>query len=136
MHLQNMVVSWEVRIDGSALSAEGLEYCFIFKMSDGGMLAFPKENPLEQPHVLVVLPMIFPEKIIDVIEPVFQQESVSAEILILAPEPEAEINSKNAIIAVSLFNIPDVDSASIRLVVDDKGLTGVPSIFDIDIRTV
>ena len=123
MHLQNMVVSWEMRIDGSALSAKGLEYCFIFKMSDGGMLAFPKENPLEQPHVLVVLPMIFPEKIIDVIEPVFQQESVSAEILILAPEPEAEINSKNAIIAVSLFNIPDVDSASIRLVVDDKDIT-------------
>ena len=123
MHLQRLHASWEMRINGGALSEKGLEYCFIFKMSDGGMLAFPKENPLEQPHVLVVLPMIFPEKIIDVIEPVFQQEFVSAEILILAPEPEAEINSIDAVIAVSLFNIPDVDSASIRLVVDDKDIT-------------
>ena len=82
MHLQRLHASWEMRINGGALSEKGLEYCFIFKMSDGGMLAFPKENPLEQPHVLVVLPMIFPEKIIDVIEPVFQQEFVSAEILI------------------------------------------------------
>jgi len=123
MHLQRLHASWEMRINGGALSEKGLEYCFIFKMSDGGMLAFPKENPLEQPHVLVVLPMIFPEKIIDVIEPVFQQEFVSAEILILAPEPEAEINSNYAVIAVSLFNIPDVDSASIRLVVDDKDIT-------------
>jgi len=123
MHLQRLHASWEMRINGRALSEKGIEYCFIFKMSDGGMLAFPKENPLEQPHVLVVLPMIFPEKIIDVIEPVFQQEFVSAEILILAPEPEAEINSIDAVIAVSLFNIPDVDSASIRLVVDDKDIT-------------
>ncbi len=123
MHLQRLHASWEMRINGRALSEKGIEYCFIFKMSDGGMLAFPKENPLEQPHVLVVLPMIFPEKIIDVIEPVFQQEFVSAEILILAPEPEAEINSNYAVIAVSLFNIPDVDSASIRLVVDDKDIT-------------
>ena len=123
MHLQRLHASWEMRINGRALSEKGIEYCFIFKMSDGGMLAFPKENPLEQPHVLVVLPMIFPEKIIDVLEPVFQQEFVSAEILILAPEPEAEINSIDAVIAVSLFNIPDVDSASIRLVVDDKDIT-------------
>jgi len=123
MHLQRLHASWEMRINGRALSEKGIEYCFIFKMSDGGMLAFPKENPLEQPHVLVVLPMIFPEKIIDVIEPVFQQEFVSAEILILAPEHEAEINSIDAVIAVSLFNIPDVDSASIRLVVDDKDIT-------------
>ena len=67
--------------------------------------------------------MIFPEKIIDVIEPVFQQEFVSAEILILTPEPDAEINPDDAVIALSLFNIPDMDSASIRLVVDGKDVT-------------
>ena len=123
MHLQRLHASWEMRINGGSLSEKGLEYCFIFKMSNGGMLAFPEGDPLEQPHVLVVLPMILSEKIIDVVEPIFHQESVAAEILILSPEPEADINSNDVVIAVSLFNIPDVDSASIRLVVDDKDIT-------------
>ena len=123
VHLQNVQATWEMKINGRALSEKGLEYCLIFKMTDGGILAFPKEDPLDQPHELNVLPMIFPEKIIDVIEPVFQQEFVSAEILILTPEPDAEINPDDAVIALSLFNIPDVDSASIRLVVDGKDVT-------------
>ena len=123
VHLQNVQATWEMKINGRALSEKGLEYCLIFKMTDGGILAFPKEDPLDQPHELNVLPMIFSNKIVDLLEPTFQQESVEVDILILSPEPDAEINSDDAVIALSLFNIPDVDSASIRLVVDGKDVT-------------
>jgi len=123
IHLQNVQATWEMKINGRALSEKGLEYCLIFKMTDGGILAFPKEDPLDQPHELNVLPMIFSNKIVDLLEPTFQQESVEVDILILSPEPDAEINPDDAVIALSLFNIPDVDSASIRLVVDGKDVT-------------
>ena len=123
VHLQNVQATWEMKINGRALSEKGLEYCLIFKMTDGGILAFPKEDPLDQPHELNVLPMIFSNKIVDLLEPTFQQESVEVDILILSPEPDAEINPDDAVIALSLFNIPDVDSASIRLVVDGKDVT-------------
>ena len=123
VHLQNVQATWEMKINGRALSEKGLEYCLIFKMTDGGILAFPKEDPLDQPHELNVLPMIFSNKIVDLLEPTFQQESVKVDILILSPEPDAEINPDDAVIALSLFNIPDVDSASIRLVVDGKDVT-------------
>jgi len=123
VHLQNVQATWEMKINGRALSEKGLEYCLIFKMTDGGILAFPKEDPLDQPHELNVLPMIFSNKIVDLLKPTFQQESVEVDILILSPEPDAEINPDDAVIALSLFNIPDVDSASIRLVVDGKDVT-------------
>ena len=123
VHLQNVQATWEMKINGRTLSEKGLEYCLIFKMTDGGILAFPKEDPLDQPHELNVLPMIFSNKIVDLLEPTFQQESVEVDILILSPEPDAEINPDDAVIALSLFNIPDVDSASIRLVVDGKDVT-------------
>ena len=53
----------------------------------------------------------------------FQKSTVEADILILSPDPDSEINSADAVIAVSLFNIPDVDSNSIQLVLDGKVVT-------------
>jgi len=130
VHLQNVQTVWEMRIDGRALSEKGLEYCFIFKMSDGGILAFPKENPLDHPHELNVLPKIFNENFIDLVEPTFQQESVSADILILSPEPDAEMIPDDVMIALSFFNISNVDSASIRLVLNGKDVTSKAEISD------
>ncbi len=123
MYLQKTNISWKMEINGRALSEQGFEYCFIFKMSDGGMLAFPEVDPFKNPHEIVVMPMILPVKINEVEESLFAKKSVVADILILSPELDSDINPTDAIIAVSLFNITDVDSNSIKLVVDGKDVT-------------
>ena len=123
MYLQKKNISWKMEINGRSLSEQGFEYCFIFKMSNGGMLAFPEVDPLKNPHEIVVMPMIHSAIKSEVEEPLFSKKSVEADILILSPDPDSEINSADAVIAVSLFNIPDVDSSSIRLIVDNKDVT-------------
>lgn len=123
MYLQKTNISWKMEINGRLLSEQGFEYCFIFKMSNGGMLAFPEVDPLKNPHEIVVMPMIHSAIKSEVEESLFTKKSIVADILILSPEPDTDINPTDAIIAVSLFNITDVDSNSIQLVVDGKDVT-------------
>ena len=123
MYLQKKNISWKMEINGRSLSEQGFEYCFIFKMSNGGMLAFPEVDPLKNPHEIVVMPMIHSATKSEVEEPLFSKKSVEADILILSPEPDTEVNPTDVIIALSLFNVSDVDSSSIRLIVDNKDVT-------------
>ena len=42
--------AWQMRISGRSLSEKGLEYCFIFNMSNGSLLAAPHNDPFDHPY--------------------------------------------------------------------------------------
>jgi hypothetical protein len=86
MYLQKKNISWKMEINGRSLSEQGFEYCFIFKMSNGGMLAFPEVDPLKNPHEIVVMPMIHSATKSEVEEPLFSKKSVETDILFYHPE--------------------------------------------------
>ncbi len=114
--------SWRMTIQGSSLSGEGLEYCFVFHLTNGSILAAPKNDPFDQPYSIQVKPSKTSEYLVQIEEPVFNQP-IESDILVLSPEIGSEVGSDEAIIAVSLFNVPNVDESSIRLILDGKDVT-------------
>ena len=129
MKLSYSGTSWRMRIDGGSLSENGLEYCFTLNMSNGSMLAAPEINPFEQPFFIHINPSEGKSKIIEIEEPVFKK-LIDADILILSPEPGSETSHDETFIAVSLFNVSDVDSSSIKLLIDGKDVTRNAEISD------
>ena len=115
--------NWRMQINGSLLSEKGIEYCFVFNLANGAILAAPEvENPFDQPFFIAVKPKKSngQEKVIE--KPVFN-ESIYADVLILSPDPGSEIDKRDIIIAASLFNVSNVDSSSIRLRVNGNDVT-------------
>jgi len=114
---------WQMTIDGRLLSDQGIEYCFIFQLSNGAILAAPDdENPFEQPFSLSINSSNVANNSSSINQPEFD-EVVKGDILILSPEPYSEISPRDAIIAVSLFNVTNIDSSSIQLLFNEKDVT-------------
>jgi hypothetical protein len=114
--------SWQMKISGSSLPESALEYCFTFNMSNGSMVAAPEFKPFEQPFLIHINPSVGKDKIIEIKTPVFNK-LIDADILILSPEPGSYTNDDETFIAVSLFNVFNVDSTSIKLLIDGKDVT-------------
>ncbi|MFQ6678470.1 MAG: hypothetical protein ACE5D0_09135 [Fidelibacterota bacterium] len=115
--------TWQMNIDGNSLSQKGIEYCFIIHLANGAALAAPDDgNPFENPYFIPVKPPHSINNLRALEEPVFD-EPISADVLILSPEPSSVVNQKDVIIAASLFNVPNFDSNSIQLLFNGKNVT-------------
>lgn len=115
--------SWIGVIPGSYLTQSTVEYALIFQLEDGGMVAFPQEDPLREPYRLSLKPALKkPDKFIRKPAPVGTQYALS-DVMILSPDPGALINPKEVVIAASIFAAQDIDTTTIRLSLDGKDVT-------------
>ncbi|KUK91977.1 MAG: hypothetical protein XE04_0710 [Marinimicrobia bacterium 46_43] len=106
-------IEWTATVPGIALSGGAMEYFILAELSHGGVISTPDDNPFDYPLTIrdakagkasVTERMSMPE-----------EGGIPAEYIILAPEPGVAIESSDFVIAVSLFNMPDIDLSSIRL---------------------
>ncbi|MCH7938391.1 MAG: hypothetical protein IID13_01435 [Candidatus Marinimicrobia bacterium] len=106
---------------GNVLEA-GLEYYLAATLDDESLLAYPLEEPQLNPVFIQVLAggeqMSF-----DPLALFGLEEEEESPILILSPTPRKIYLGDEVVIAVSLFNVEDVDEESIRLLLDGRDVT-------------
>ncbi len=109
---------YQTIIPEDKLTLEGLEYLIAFRFENGSLASFPNRDPFKNPHQLNV-------KKQEISVQQFGQPSLikPADVLILSPEPESIIGSKEVLIALSFFNTPDVDMKAIQLILDGRNVT-------------
>ena len=112
---------------GDIIAGE-LEYYFALTLDDGTLLAFPEVEPTLNPVIVPIIPGqdFQPDAVGELAAADVQQ--VNADILILAPEPDNTFLPENVVIAVSLFNVANVDVATIQLIVDGRDVTDLAEI--------
>lgn len=105
-------------IPGDNVAAPGLEYIIVIQLKDGGILAYPAiENPMEQP---VYVPIVEPQSQVEN----RQSGTQSGQVIILTPDPGAIIPyGEEVVIAVSLFNLENVDVNAIKVFFDNVNVT-------------
>ncbi|MCH8023220.1 MAG: hypothetical protein IIB43_00770, partial [Candidatus Marinimicrobia bacterium] len=106
---------------GNVLEA-GLEYYLAATLDDESLLAYPLEEPQLNPVFIQVLAggeqMSF-----DPLALFGLEEEEESPILILSPTPREIYLGDEVVIAVSLFNVEDVDEQSVRLLLDGQDVT-------------
>ena len=122
--------SWQYDIPGDRITQVGLEYAIVFRLDDGSTLAFPRGDPLKNPFNLVIGPPKKRTRSFERRKRYFQdsKEFQTKDFLVLSPEPGSTISPGDELIAVSFFNIPDIDTTSIKVTIDGQDLTSLASI--------
>ena len=122
--------TWKFTIQSDRITQTGLEYAIIFRLDDGSTLAFPRGDPLKNPYNLVIGPPRKSDRSFGRRESFFI-DGVGFEkndFLVLSPEPGSIIIPGDEVIAVSFFNIPDIDTTSIKIKLDGVDFTSLASI--------
>ncbi len=101
-----------------------LEYYLAFVLSDGSMVAFPDFQPTLNPVIVPVIPGQGQQADAAGELAAADVSSAPSDILILAPEPDGVFLPENVVVAISLFNVPNVDVSSIKLFLDGRDVTG------------
>ncbi len=114
---------WVGIIPGDYLTPNGLEYVIILKTQSGGIYATPSETPFETPHFVPIKSTPESGRSFPGSDRVAGRRTISADVLILSPEPGDLVPPDEVVIAVSLFNVPDVDTNSIRVYIDGDDYT-------------
>jgi hypothetical protein len=113
-------------IPSEIVGSPGVEYLMILLLSDGGMVAYPNnEDPLNNP---VFLPVAKPtgEKSEMISE---TEREYSQNIIILTPEGGAVIPfGEEILIAVSLFNLDNVDPNLVNVFFDNRDVSAYATI--------
>ena len=122
--------SWQYDIPGDRITQVGLEYAIVFRLDDGSTLAFPRGDPLKNPFNLVIGPPKKRTRSFERRKSYFQdsKDFQTKDFLVLSPEPGSTIPPGDELIAVSFFNIPDIDTTSIKITIDGQDLTSLASI--------
>ncbi|MBA7682288.1 hypothetical protein ES703_90638 [subsurface metagenome] len=95
-------------IPAADVTEPGLEYYLVAFLDDESILAYPVDDPEVNPVFVVVKSAAGVEE---------------ADVLILSPEPREIYLAEDVVIAVSLFNVQDLDVSSIRLLVSGSCAT-------------
>ncbi len=109
-------------IPAAEITEPGLEYYLVALLDDESVLAYPVDDPEVNPVFVAVRSAA--EGV--VYTPETQEIAADlqeADILILSPEPGDIYLPEEVVIAVSLFNVRDLDASSIRLLVDRQDVT-------------
>ncbi len=114
---------WSAMVPAERLSEAGLEYLIVMRTLDGGYYASPDLTPFELPHQIPVvrkgsLGRRFPGP-----EKVASLQAVEADILILSPLEDEVLAPKDVVVALSLFNALNIDTATIKILIDDTDYT-------------
>ena len=122
--------SWQYSIPNDRVTQNGLEYAVIFRLDDGSTLAFPRGDPLNNPYNLVVGPPKKRARSFERRKSYFQESKdfQTKDFLVLSPEPGSIVIPGDELIAVSFFNIPDIDTTSIKITIDGEDFTPLASI--------
>ena len=122
--------TWKFTIPSDRITQAGLEYAIIFRLDDGSTIAFPRGDPLKNPHNLVIGPPRQSDRSFERRESFFIDavDFENKDFLVLSPEPGSIIIPGDEVIAVSFFNIPDIDTTSIRIKLDGVDFTPLASI--------
>ncbi len=121
MYGENNIYSFTIA--GENITENGIEYLIIAEFKDNSFVAFPKVDPYN-------VPMFLPAKkgFSGIgLENLNQQSSnygINAEAIILSPEKDEIVAAEEVLIAVSLFNTPDVDLNSVIIKIDGRKLAG------------
>jgi hypothetical protein len=120
----------EFTVPSNRITQAGLEYAIIIRLDDGSTLAFPHGDPLKNPYNLVIGPPRKGSRSFERRESYFVDavDFESKDFLVLSPEPGSTIVPGDEVIAVSFFNIPDIDTTSIRITLDGVDFTPLASI--------
>lgn len=109
-------------IPAGDVTEPGLEYYLVALLDDESILAYPVDEPEVNPVFVAVKSAA--EGIAGAQEPLEAAVGVEgADVLILSPEPREVYLPEDVVIAVSLFNVQDLDTSSIRLLVDRQDVT-------------
>ena len=122
--------NWKFTVPSDRVTQAGLEYAIIFRLDDGSTIAFPRGDPLKNPYNLVIGPPRQSDRSFERRESFFIDavDFESKDFLVLSPEPGSIVIPGDEVIAVSFFNIPDIDTTSIRITLDGVDLTPMASI--------
>jgi len=122
--------TWEFTVPSNRITQAGLEYAIIIRLDDGSTLAFPHGDPLKSPYNLVIGPPRQGSRSFERRESYFVDavDFESKDFLVLSPEPGSTIVPGDEVIAVSFFNIPDIDTTSIKITLDGVDFTPLASI--------
>ncbi len=113
---------WFGTISAGDVVEAGLEYYLVATLDDESLLAYPVEEPQLNPVSIQVLAG-GEEMLIDPLALFGQGEEEESPILILSPTPREIYLADDVVIAVSLFNVEDVDEQSVRLMLDGRDVT-------------
>ena len=122
--------SWKFNIPNDRVTQVGLEYAIVFRLDDGSTLAFPRDDPLKNPFNLVIGPPKKRARSFERRKSYFKESKdfETKDFLVLSPEPGSTINPGDELIAVSFFNIPDLDTTTIKITIDGNDVTSLASI--------
>jgi len=122
--------SWKFNIPDDRVTQVGLEYAIVFRLDDGSTLAFPRGDPLKNPFNLVIGPPKKRARSFERRKSYFKESEdfETKDFLVLSPEPGSTINPGDELIAVSFFNIPDLDTTTIKITIDGNDVTSLASI--------
>ena len=122
--------TWEFTVPSNRITQAGLEYAIIIRLDDGSTLAFPRSDPLKNPYNLVIGPPRQGSRSFERRKSYFVDavDFESKDFLVLSPEPGSTIVPGDEVIAVSFFNIPDIDTTSIKITLDRVDFTPLASI--------
>ena len=114
--------AWHGTVPGHLVSEEGLEYAFVFYLSNGSSLGFPEEDPLSSPMFVNVTPA--PAKPLPTRSPVQQSgPRLVSQALVLSPGEGEVVPQNDVLLAVSFFNVDGVDPNRVRFYIDDQDVT-------------
>ncbi|NQU28235.1 MAG: hypothetical protein HQ528_08110 [Candidatus Marinimicrobia bacterium] len=109
---------WKGIIPAQELSPEGLEYLIVLRSLNTEYYATPSENPFETPHFVPVIPAGVGGRYFPGSNKIAATQMVDADILILSPQPGELLNPEDVVVALSLFNAPNIDTSSVKIVID------------------
>ena len=113
--------NWEATIPSFGLTDKGIEYLISFEFLNNRIISYPRVDPFNNP--------IF----VQTIESSYGfGDPLEADVLILSPNPNSDIEKDEAVIAVSFFNAEEVNKSSVSIFVNGEDRTN-EMIFDGDI---
>jgi hypothetical protein len=105
-------------INGENIGAPGIEYVIVVSLKDGGLIAYPpSSDPLSKPQFVAVDEPGLSDG------PSGDSQNIG-ELIILTPDPGSIFPfGETMIVAVSLFNLDNVDINSVRVTFDNVDVT-------------
>ena len=135
---------WSAIIPGSEVTDAGLEYLIIAELQGGGQLAYPENDPYDQPVFIPTLIVKAAE-----LQEAAQMRGAAAgsNMIILSPEANSRTKAEETLIAVSLFYNDDIYLSSIAIylnginvtessIISEELITYVPEEIEPGIKTV
>lgn len=112
-------------IPAEYITEAGVRYLIVAELNDGSMLTYPEQSAYDQPVFLSVERASgqTPSQQTEATSKDTAPRNVAGRELILSPGPGTTVPREEVLVAVTLFSVPSVDTASVMLLVDGVNVT-------------